>query len=455
MEERALDILLIEDEPATSDLIERILRREGYSVAVANDGVQAMEHLENHVFDLVVTDVRVPKMDGLRIFRRIRRESPSTKVILMSAYGDVNEAVAAMKEHAVDYLTKPFDLDRLLAPVKRIATEREISLALRTSSARLEMPASEKVLVGNSRAIVELKKRIETIARSDSPVLITGETGTGKELVARAVHQASQRRKKPFIAVNCASFPDTLLDAELFGHERGAFTGAHRRRKGRFKAADGGTMLLDEVAELSPSAQAKLLRVLQDGVFEPLGTTDTIKVDVRLVSATNIELGKRIALSQFREDLFYRLKVFSVDVPPLRERLSDLPLLVSHFLSQVAADREEPPRLSDVAWRALRAYPFPGNVRELEHIIEHGVVMAWGADIDLEHLPSEVAEGVSLTGHVEPLELARRRFEREHLLKALRAANWRKGEAARLLGISRKTLWVKLKKLGFENIPED
>ena len=455
MEERALDILLIEDEPATSDLIERILRREGYSVAVANDGVQAMEHLENHVFDLVVTDVRVPKMDGLRIFRRIRRESPSTKVILMSAYGDVNEAVAAMKEHAVDYLTKPFDLDRLLAPVNRIATEREISLALRTSSARLEMPASEKVLVGNSRAIVELKKRIETIARSDSPVLITGETGTGKELVARAVHQASQRRKKPFIAVNCASFPDTLLDAELFGHERGAFTGAHRRRKGRFKAADGGTMLLDEVAELSPSAQAKLLRVLQDGVFEPLGTTDTIKVDVRLVSATNIELGKRIALSQFREDLFYRLKVFSVDVPPLRERLSDLPLLVSHFLSQVAADREEPPRLSDVAWRALRAYPFPGNVRELEHIIEHGVVMAWGADIDLEHLPSEVAEGVSLTGHVEPLELARRRFEREHLLKALRAANWRKGEAARLLGISRKTLWVKLKKLGFENIPED
>lgn len=452
MKPKSVDILLIEDDASTVELLEQVLRLEGHTVVVASDGRQAMTCLDAQVFDLVITDVRLPKVDGLTIFKRVRQDSPKTKVILMSAYGTVPEAVATIKEHAVDYLAKPFDLDKLLSLVRPIAEQRQARWVLNQSDPELEKCRGDLVLLGNSLPMMMLKERIAAIARSDAPVLITGQTGTGKELVARALHRQGARLKKPFVAVNCAAFPDTLLEAELFGHERGAFTGAVRRRQGRFRAAHRGTLLLDEVVELPPSGQAKLLRVLQDGVFEPLGTTETVRVDVRIISSTNVDLTQHVELSRFREDLYYRLKVFHLHVPSLAERSSDIPLLIQYFLGALAGNDRCVPNLSERAWAALRHYPFPGNVRELQHAIEHGFVMAWGKGIDLEHLPSEIGgrarEDTSDEDAIEPLSSATQRFEREHLLSALRCAQWRKNEAAKMLGISRKTLWAKLKKHG-------
>ncbi|MFN7134647.1 MAG: sigma-54 interaction domain-containing protein, partial [Myxococcales bacterium] len=302
-----------------------------------------------------------------------------------------------------------------------------------------------------SPTAVRLCKRIEPIATSESAVLIIGESGTGKELVARSLHELGPRRERPFVAVNCAAFPETLLEAELFGHERGAFTGAVRKRDGRFKAADGGTLFLDEVAEMSPSSQAKLLRVLQEGTIEPLGTNAPIQVNVRILSATHRDLKKAMADGTFREDLFYRLNVIDVYVAPLRERRGDLPLLVEHFMQGLLPPRAPPPRISPAAWAALNEYPFPGNVRELQHAVEHALVLSRGAEIRLEHLPASITggrqeyeDGTAASSFL-PLAVALREYEREYLLRALAAADGKKTRAAELLGISRKNLWEKLK----------
>jgi two-component system response regulator HydG len=299
---------------------------------------------------------------------------------------------------------------------------------------------------------VRLLERLETVAPSDAPVLVTGESGTGKELVARSLHALSPRREKAFVAVNCAAFPETLLEAELFGHERGAFTGAVKKRDGRFKAADGGTLMLDEISEIPLPAQAKLLRVLQEGVFEPLGTNAPVSVDVRIVSASNKNLKQRVAEGKFREDLYYRLNVLDILLPPLRERRDDIPLLVEFFLKR-SADGGASSTIAPRAWAALAEYPFPGNVRELEHAIQHAVVLARGKEIDLEHLPRDIvganAPAAGQGGAVlRPLAVAAREFEREYLLRALAACEGRKARAAELLGISRKNLWEKLKTHG-------
>jgi DNA-binding NtrC family response regulator len=297
--------------------------------------------------------------------------------------------------------------------------------------------------------MVRLVALIDTIAQSDAPVLLTGESGTGKELAARALHERGSRRGRPFVAVNCAAFPDTLLEAELFGHERGAFTGAARRRDGRFKAAHGGTLLLDEVAEMSPHAQVKLLRVLQEGMVEPLGTNEAIAVDVRILSATHRNLKDAIATGRFREDLYYRLNVLALEIPPLRERRSDLPLLVQHFLAHLAPAGFPAPAISPRAWAALSHHPFPGNVRELAHAIEHAVVLARGGEIDIQHLPADISGQSSTSdlapGGLRPLSVAMKEFEREYLQRAVALAGGKRQRAADLLGISRKTLWEKLR----------
>ncbi len=393
----ALAILLVEDEPEIAEPIAEALRREGHRLTVVSHGDRAIKRLDEAVYDLLICDIRLPGADGLSIFRKVREQQPDAKVILMSAYGSVAEAVAD----------------------------------------------------------------------SDAPVLITGETGTGKELIARALHLQSSRRDRPFVDVNCAAFQDTLLEAELFGHERGAFTGAERRRDGRFRAADGGTLFLDEVGEMSPSAQAKMLRALQDGTFQSLGSSTTHKVDVRTVAATNVDLRARIGEGRFREDLFYRLKVFHLHVPSLRERRADLPLLAEFFCRQLsgvddAHGERGAPTITPRAWAALSHYRFPGNVRELKHALRHALVLSQGKDIDLDHLPEEVrgraaaeprSRGVvSVVGPaaLQPLEAAQRQFEREYLLRALREADWNRTRVAQLLGISRKTLWQKLRRLGIE-----
>ncbi len=332
-----LDILLVDDEPDFRMLVGDALRDAGHRITLASNGAEGLTLISSNVFDVMICDIRLPKVDGLTLFRRVRQESPSTDVILITAHAAVSDAVAALKEGAYDYLTKPFDVDEIIVQMDRIAAQRTLKRELEQARAELSQRKSGSAIIGRSPPMLRLLDRIDTIAQSDAPVLITGESGTGKELVARTLHERSSRRARPFVAVNCAAFPETLLEAELFGHERGAFTGAVKRRDGRFKAADGGTLLLDEIAEVPLPAQAKLLRVLQEGTVEPLGTNESTRVDVRIISATHRNLRERIKEGRFREDLYYRLNVLDIEIPPLRERRGDLPLLLQYFLEPVHA----------------------------------------------------------------------------------------------------------------------
>ncbi len=456
-----LRILLADDEPTIRLSLGDALRAAGHDVTIAADGAAALEQTQARAFDVVVTDVRMPKLDGLSLFRRVRQQTPDTDVVIMTAHGAVADAVQALKEGAADYLLKPFDTEELLIRLQRSADKRGLRREL--DRAREELSRTTGDIVGRSPIMQRLLDRVDTIATSDAPVLVTGETGTGKELVARRIHALSARRDKAFVAVNCAAFPETLLEAELFGHEKGAFTNAIKRRDGRFKTADGGTLFLDEIAEIPPTAQVKLLRVLQEGTIEPIGSDATVTVDVRVVAATHQNLRTAIAEKRFREDLYYRLNVLDVHIPPLRERRSDVPALVEAFLRRSMRGKGEPPPISPEAWAALSEYSFPGNVRELQHAMERAVVMSRGGEIELEHLPEDVAgaraeaaaaasEGPAAA--VRPLAAAMRAFEREYLLRALESVGGKKAKAAELLGISRKNLWEKLRGHGVSDTDE-
>jgi DNA-binding NtrC family response regulator len=448
-----LDILLIDDEPEIRELLEDQLREAGHRVQTAADGETGADYLTRQVFDVVICDVRLPRIDGLTLFRRIRKDIPTTDVILMTAYSDVSQAVSALKEGAYDYLTKPFDVDELLLQVRRIGENRSLRRELENVRGELLDRGSRTALVGDSPAIRRVQGLITMIAQSDAPALVTGESGTGKEVVARLIHDRSARRDKPFVAVNCGALAENLIEAELFGHERGAFTGAVKKRDGRFKAADGGTLLLDEVAELPLAAQAKLLRVLQEGTVEPLGTNTPVHVDVRIVSATHRNLAQRVKTGAFREDLFYRINVIEIQLPALRERPGDLPLLLRHFIQRLTAPGAPPPSISPAAWAAMVQYPFPGNVRELSHAVERAMVLSGGREIDLAHLPPTMAgNSVAVESDigrpppaVRPLHLALRDFEHDYLVRALKATDGKRARTAELLGISRKTLWEKLR----------
>ena len=450
-----LDVLLVDDEPDIELLAGEALRDAGHRVTAVKDGAEALELVRVRAFDLMICDIRLPKIDGLTLFRQTRQQSPDTTVILMTAFAAVQDAVAAVKEGAHDYLTKPFEIDEITLRVKRIAEHRALLRELDLARAELAKDGIGEIIVGRSVQMLRLLDRVNTIAPSHAPVLLQGESGTGKELVAKALHDRGARQGKAFVAVNCAAFPETLLEAELFGHERGAFTGAVKKRDGRFRAAHGGTLLLDEVAEMSMPAQAKLLRVLQEGVIEPLGTNESVRVDVRVISATNRNLKERVAEGLFREDLYYRLNVLNIDIPPLRERKGDLPLLVQYFLKKLGRPGAAAPRVSQAAWTALSQFPFPGNVRQLEHAIQHAVVLAGETDIDIQHLPRDIAHAgdVVLAGSPlpRPLGAALKEFEREYLLRALAEADGKRTLAAEILGISRKNLWEKLRMHGFSD----
>jgi DNA-binding NtrC family response regulator len=399
--------------------------------------------------------VRLPKVDGLEIFRRLRQKAPSTSVILMTAFATVPDAVASLREGAYDYVTKPFDPEEFsLRVIGHIAEHRALRQELEEARKLVASRDAGSPIIGHTPVMVQLIERINTVAQSDAPVLIRGESGTGKELVAHTLHARSPRKNAAFVAVNCAAFPEALIEAELFGHERGAFPGAIRTREGRFKAADGGTLLLDEIAELPLPVQAKLLRVLEEGVIQPLATTASVPVNVRVVSATHRDLKALVAAGKFREDLYFRIGVLDLNLPPLRERRADMPLLLAHFLRRFYPGRV-PPGIAPRAWTALMEYPFPGNVREFAHAIERAVVLAHGSEIDLEHLPADVAgpraEPPATDATFRPLSVAAKEFEREYLLRALRLASGGKGHAAELLGISRKNLWEKLKSHGIKD----
>ena len=448
-----LDILLVDDEPSIRLTVADALEDAGHVVSTAVDGAEAMSLLDDRPFDLIVSDIRMPKVDGMTLFRRVRKDRPTTGIILMTAYAAVSDAVTALKEGALDYLTKPFDLDELRLRVARFAERRKLEAELDAARSELANYDPSSIIIGRAPNMIRLLDLVETIADSDAPVLITGESGTGKELVAKTVHRLSGRKDRSFVAVNCAAFPETLLEAELFGHERGAFTGAVKARDGRFMAAKGGTLFLDEIAEIPPMAQAKLLRVLQEGVIEPLGTNNQVEVDVRVVSATHRNLKERIRDGLFREDLYYRLNVLDVAIPPLRDRRSDLPLLVEHFLTRLVKADRDPPSIAPRAWAAISEYPFPGNVRELEHAIQRAVVLSRGKEIDLDHLPEDIRGPMEATSDrsdaehapLRPLSTAIKEFEHQYLMRALSAAHGKKAKAAELLGISRKNLWEKLR----------
>jgi DNA-binding NtrC family response regulator len=377
-------------------------------------------------------------------------------VVLITGHARIADVKAALRAGAFDYVVKPFDISYPRQIAARIEESQAIDSARREARGMLGERSNAEI-VGRSPVMVRLLERIDTISQSDAPVLLTGESGTGKELIARAIVAHSPRRHKPFVAVNCAALPESLIEAELFGHERGAFTGALKKRDGRFKAADGGTLLLDEVAEISPVVQTKLLRVLQEGVIEPVGGNAPVLVDVRIISATHQDLKERMNDGRFRSDLYYRLNVLDMRVPALRDRRSDLPLLFEHFLRRFAPEGQEQ-QITNRAWKRLVEYPFPGNVRELAHAVERAVVLSRGSDIDIEHLPPDIAGSIPTTPHAEPLEplaAAARRFERDYLLRALNAAGGRRGRAAQLLGISRKNLWEKLRAHGIADADLD
>jgi DNA-binding NtrC family response regulator len=447
-----LAVLVAEGDGSLRAMICDALHAAGHSAVAVEDHQAALARLADVPFDVLVSDLKSERVDGLALLHQVKLHAAAIAVILVTA-GDVHGAAAlALKEDVDDHVTKPFDVLDLVLRIERLGerrrVEHELRLARVSSAGNGAGAGASSKLIGRSPLMRSLIERVETIAPANASVLVVGESGTGKELVARAIHEASSRSSGPFVAVNCAAFPESLIEAELFGHERGAFTGATHRREGRFKAADGGTLLLDEVGEIPLSVQAKLLRVLQEGAVEPLGSNRQIELDVRLICATHRNLRQMVAAGTFREDLYYRLNVLDIHVPPLRRRRADLALLVSHFHGRFAGEGAEP-KIAPRAWAALMSHPFPGNVRELEHAIQHAVVLARGGEIDIWHLPYDLRGDIDAdepaSSAFRPLSESMRDFERQCLLVALNHSSGAKREAARLLGISRKTLWEKLK----------
>jgi two-component system response regulator HydG len=442
-------LLVADDDPGLRESLERTLTREGYRVILASDGRAALERLQGGAVDLIVTDLKMPGLTGLELLRAAKAIAPDVDVILLTAFGTVEEAVKAMKDGAYDFLTKPFRREQLLKLIDKALERRELIEKNKVLQQRLDDLLRQGAIIGGSPAFRRMMMLVEQVASSSATVLILGESGSGKEGVAKTIHQRSARKTGPFVAVNCASLPETLLESELFGYERGAFTGAAGRKEGRFELADGGTLFLDEIGDLSPVTQPKILRVLQEGEFERLGGTRTIRVDVRIVAATNQDLSQMVKDKRFREDLFYRLNVITIHVPPLRERREDIPLLAQHFLRIYAAkNNRRLDGLTDNALKQLEAYAWPGNVRELENVIERGVVLARGNQMDVGDLPPEIAGATPLPEGVISVRIGTplAEIEQRMLDATLAATGGNKTLAAKLLGIDVRTVARKLER---------
>ncbi len=448
-------LLVADDDPGLRESLERTLTREGYHVVLASDGRAALERVQTGDFDVIVTDLKMPGLTGLELLRAAKAIAPDVDVILLTAFGTVEEAVKAMKDGAYDFLTKPFRREQLLKLVSKALERRALIQQNRALQQQLEDLRGKGQMIGVSPVFRRVITLVEQIADSSATVLIQGESGTGKELMARAIHEGSRRRQGPFIAVNCAALTETLLESELFGYEKGAFTGAAGRKEGRFELADGGTLFLDEVADLSPITQPKILRVLQEGEFERLGAIRTIKVDVRIVTATNQDLVQMVREKRFREDLYYRLNVITITVPPLRERPEDIPLLAEHFLRVYAAkNNRKLEGFTLEAMRRLESYAWPGNVRQLENVIERTVVLARDRRIDADDLPAEIG-GVKRPPRDAILDLVGvplDEIEQRLLDETLRITGGNKTQAAKLLGIDVRTVARKLER---RDEPED
>ncbi|MBI5418941.1 MAG: sigma-54-dependent Fis family transcriptional regulator [Deltaproteobacteria bacterium] len=443
-------ILIVEDDPGLRFTMTDTLEDAGFAVRGADNGAEAIRLLGSEPFDVVLTDLRLPGRDGLEVLREARTKFPPPSVITMTGYGSIESAVEAMKLGAEDYLTKPFSRDEFLLLLAKVLRVRSLEEENRDLKRRIVSRSLFEELVGKSKAMQDVFDLISLVAETDATVLVLGESGTGKELVARALHRRGKRRDGPFVALNCTAIPESLFEAELFGYEKGAFTGADRRRTGRIEQAHGGTLFLDEIAEMPPSAQAKLLRVLQERSFARIGGGESVHVDIRVVSATNREdLKAMVEEGTFREDLFYRLDVFAIRLPPLRERREDMPLLVEHFLEKLGGAC----RVSDKAMALLMDHRFPGNVRELWNVMERASILCREGTIGPEHLPPEfpgaekrLSGNIPAPGEILPLRDAVKRFETDYIQRALQAVGGSRTRASGLLGIGRKALWERLKR---------
>ncbi len=450
-------VLIVDDEANARDALAELLDDAGYSVSTAADGRTALLQMEQVDPDVVLTDLKMPGMDGLSLIEKGRPMAPHTTFIVMTAFATIDTAVRAIKLGAESYLTKPLELEAVMAIVDRALDRTRLSREAEQLRQRMDDRLQFKNILGEHPSMQRLMKNIAQVARSRATVLIHGETGTGKELIAAAIHQNSKRKDKPFIRLNCASLSETLLESELFGHERGSFTGAVARREGRFKQADAGTLFLDEVSEIPMSVQIKLLRFLQEREFERVGGNETLKVDVRVVAATNRNLKQRVEDGRFREDLYYRLKVVQLDVPPLRVRRSDIPLLAHAFLRKYAGENERPIQgLTQEALEYLMIYPWPGNVRELENAIERAVVMCEVDLIDRDDLPTS-AHGDLRNGSVMALipGITMSELERIAILRTLDAVDGSTARAAEILGISQRKIQYRVKEWGYLSATND
>jgi two-component system nitrogen regulation response regulator NtrX len=442
-------ILLVDDEKSIRTTLGAILHEEGYRPVAVGSGPEALARIGEEVPDVVILDIWLPDMDGIDTLAEIKRQWPELPVIMISGHGTIETAVKATKLGAYDYIEKPLSLEKTLLVIDRALEHARLERENRLLRERLERGDE---IIGTSPAITELRRQISTAAPTNGRVLIFGENGAGKELVARAVHALSARRERPFVEVNCAAIPDELIESELFGHEKGAFTGAVARRRGKFELADGGTLFLDEIGDMSLRTQAKVLRALEEQIIERIGGHEPIRVDVRVLAASNQPLQELIAQARFREDLFYRLNVIPIEVPPLRRRKEDVPLLVEHFFKAFSAEYGKRPKaLSGDAMLHFMAYDWPGNVRELRNMVERLVIMAPGDTITPEDLPPPLRLREPLPvgdGSPQSLREAREAFERAFIISELRANAWNITRTAKQLGIGRVNLWRKLKAYG-------
>ena len=445
-------ILIVDDERNTRDGLQRALQ-DRYDVLLAEDAQTAVQALESACVDVMLTDLRMPGDDGMKLLRRAMSLTHPPVCIMMTAYGSIENAVQAMQAGAHHYVTKPVNLDELELIIQRALNSRRIEAENANLREQIDHKFGLENIIGESIAMRQVFETVQQVAPTRTTVLITGETGTGKELIAKALHNLSPRKNGPFIAVHAAALPSTLLESELFGHEKGAFTGAIERRIGRFELADGGTLFLDEVSELEPVMQVKLLRVLEERAFERVGGAKTLHVDVRLIAATNRNLKKLVNEGKFRDDLFYRLSVVAVDLPPLRERRDDIPLLVKAFLDEFSRENGKQVReLTPEAMNMLLAYDWPGNVRELRNAVEQMVVLARAERLTVRDVPPQVRGGADLTKiSVVRTGMTVEEAERQLIVQALKETDGNRTKAAQKIGISRRTLHRKLKEYGLEN----
>lgn len=447
-----LSILVVDDDMAHRTMLKSLLSSWGYKVSEADDGQTAIDMVKERAFDLILMDVRMIKVSGLEALAAIKVYNPAIPIIIMTAYSSVETAVQAMKKGAYDYLTKPLDFDELRLNLQKAIDHHQLKEENSQLKATLDSHFERSRFIGNSSAITKLLETVSQVAPSEASVLIHGESGTGKELVASALHNNSSRRQGPFITLNCAAITETLFESELFGHEKGSFTGAHQRTDGRFHQANGGTLFLDEVSEMPLTMQVKLLRVLQERKLTRVGGSQEIPIDVRIISATNRDLEKEIESGRFREDLYYRLNVVALDLPPLRERKEDIPLFADHFLRQFGNQNHKDIKgLTPQAMDLLLKYEWPGNVRELMNGLERATVLARSEYIDVMDLPPSIQKSLDREEHVPPsmtTDQPLEEVEKTAILHTLDSCGGNKSETARKLGITRKTLHKKLKKYG-------